>query len=769
MSEAHEVKGPYVGPGPFEEDRTLYGRAEEEQDLMYFLRAERIVLLYSPSGAGKTSLIRAALIPKLRDARFGVLPIVSLRWQPAEPGLKPRNRYVFSTLLSLEAEQKEPLPPEQLATMTLLDYLAQRAAGAPLRDRVLIFDQFEELLTLDPTDEDEKRQFLEEVAQVLSFAVSADGSPAEGVDDDEFLADARYRYPYWALFAMREDYLAALDPYKLIVPTRFANRFRLDFLRPEAAREAITKPVEAIGGTFELDAANSLVDELRRVNVQDRPDASPAESSGPYVEPVHLQIVCKTIWDSRPADTLRIGLDQLRQPEGALSSVDAALQQYYAAEVKKAADAAHGSPDERTIRDWFERELMTPQGIRTQVDHGPGGGKEVPQSLLDAYLVRCEQERGGMWYTLAHDRLVGPIRKSNGEWAERHLVEVQREAVRWERAGRPRDMLLQGGKLATAEKWSRALDHPLTATERAFLDASRNRQNMTTLTWVATVAATIIIAVAALHIQARYDAIIRDRMEAEVRARDTEIRRLKTGQTLRDTEQKLREKEQALKNAIQDLNRAQDELARISEKLGFQQTLKTAADLPDAVARVRDRDVDRIAQGKCKREVFELVLHHTGTRSSTFFDRECGGQTLLRAIYLYRRLQLHQDMYHYLVGPDGRTWQGRSIDVSDGDRAVRVALILDGATESPRSAQVTATGKLLSALMKCCNVAEKNIRKDGSRPGRRVDLSAILEAIPKPPEPPKPSTSDDNTISNDGGPQRSTPRQTSGGGNTNGQ
>ena len=50
------TKNPYVGPRSFETGEKLYGRDHELRTLMALLIAERIVLMHSPSGAGKTSL-----------------------------------------------------------------------------------------------------------------------------------------------------------------------------------------------------------------------------------------------------------------------------------------------------------------------------------------------------------------------------------------------------------------------------------------------------------------------------------------------------------------------------------------------------------------------------------------------------------------------------------------------------------------------------------------------------------------------------------------
>src|SRR5215213_8233300 len=69
-------RNPYIGPRAFLTGEPLYGRDREVRQLLNLLLAERIVLLCSPSGAGKTSLIQAALIPRLTSRNFQVRPIV---------------------------------------------------------------------------------------------------------------------------------------------------------------------------------------------------------------------------------------------------------------------------------------------------------------------------------------------------------------------------------------------------------------------------------------------------------------------------------------------------------------------------------------------------------------------------------------------------------------------------------------------------------------------------------------------------------------------
>jgi len=133
---------PYVGPRPFQTGERLYGRDRERAELRDLLIAQRIVVMYAPSGAGKTSLIQAALVPELEQIDFHVLPIIRVNQPLANGGNDGSNRYVRSALLSLDSA----LPPsdqcdaKELAAMTLSDYMAARPrpAGAAARNVLIL-------------------------------------------------------------------------------------------------------------------------------------------------------------------------------------------------------------------------------------------------------------------------------------------------------------------------------------------------------------------------------------------------------------------------------------------------------------------------------------------------------------------------------------------------------------------------------------------------------------------------------------------------------
>jgi hypothetical protein len=440
---------PYVGPRAFRSGELLFGRDRELRELLSMLIADRIVLLYSPSGAGKTSLIQARLIKALEEEDLRVLPIlrVSAAPRPEDVALcQETNRYLLGTLLSLDPDRR--IPVAELVQLTL-DGLLQRFETEVPDDRpqVLIFDQFEEILTLDPADQEKKRKFFEEVGAAL-------------------------RNPQrWALFSMREDYVGALEPYVGYLPSRLRTMFRLDLLNPVAASLAIREPARFRSVDFKKAAADLLIDDLRTMLVQE-PDGTTTKKSGPYIEPVQLQVVCHRLWSRLPQGAAAIEPDQI-DPKG--GDVDAALAEYYAEWVGRIANGDH--VQERIIRDWFEHALLTEHGTRGQVLLTPresqGLDNGTIQSLVkEAHLVRAEARRGSTWFELAHDRLIGPVKSSNAEWRETHLEEFQRRALAWgERGLYPEALLIREKSLEYAEAWAET--HRLTDLERDFLEASR--------------------------------------------------------------------------------------------------------------------------------------------------------------------------------------------------------------------------------------------------------------------------------------------------------
>jgi hypothetical protein len=459
---------PYVGPRAFREKERLYGRDQELAELADLLVAERVVLMYSPSGAGKTSLIQASLVPDLRRQRFRPLP--PARVNLLSTGKVDGNRYALSVLLSLESKLRPPNMQralKDLSTVSLSEYLqmeAERKTAPPIEgiDRgmfgnlplVLIIDQFEEILLLDPADQAGQATFFSQ------------------------LGDAIEEQRLWVLLSMREEYMGGLDKFSYELPTSLSVRYRLDLLKTTAARSAIQgPPMDTYGVTVSDKATDLLLRNLSTILLQ-RPGELPTREDSPYVEGVMLQTVSRRLWEE--IDPLGRGLKKIEPKHlGDLKHVDRALAQFYSDAVTKASRSA--KLGERLVRDWFEDVLITEQGFRSQTDVGPGNEPRKAirclQVLERQHLVRSEPRLNRPWYELVHDRFIDPIRRDNSAWRlKKGYGEVARGAKEWRR-GRSPQLLLTGETLKGAILWLSAHEHDAYDYEREFIEESTRVQS----------------------------------------------------------------------------------------------------------------------------------------------------------------------------------------------------------------------------------------------------------------------------------------------------
>ena len=175
--------------------------------------------------------------------------------------------------------------PTKFSTLTLsefLDNLVNKgdvfqydeeytyAADATFKPRLLIIDQFEELLTTNTEHAGHRAGFL----QQLNQAVTVD--------------------PYlWVVLAMRDDFIAGLDLYLHYLPDRLRNRFYMQRLNRAAALDAVCLPAKKAKRPFEPGAAEQLVDNLREIKGR----GGGKKKYLDYVEPVQLQAVCFQMWE----------------------------------------------------------------------------------------------------------------------------------------------------------------------------------------------------------------------------------------------------------------------------------------------------------------------------------------------------------------------------------------------------------------------------------------------------------------------------------------
>jgi hypothetical protein len=444
---------PYVGPRPFRASDRIYGRDREARELTGLLVAERVVLLHSPSGAGKTSLLQAAVLPGLHRRGFRIHGPLRVNAVPPD-GLEMGNRYAWSVVQGLAGGGDAAAAP-RYGARTIAEQLSELSDGdGDAKGHLLVFDQFEEIVTLDPTDRSGQAAFFEQV-----------GSALEALDR-------------WALFSIREDYMGGLTRFSVLIPTHLRVRYRLDFLEQAAARSAVQRPAAEHGVEFTGPAADALIDDLRTINVQKPGQDEPEQVAGPYVEPVQLQVVCNRLW-RRLARKLGDGFTTI-EPEhvAEYGQFDEALAHYYAEAVADVAEEM--KVGERAIRDWIDDKLITKKAFRSQYATGPDvdGAHvgEVLAKLERRYLIRGDDRAGTRWYELTHDRLVRPVRDDNRKWRRKHLERWDAAADEWRRSDRPDAYLLVGPDVLEAKRWLKEQGEQAHSITRQFIEASRTAQ-----------------------------------------------------------------------------------------------------------------------------------------------------------------------------------------------------------------------------------------------------------------------------------------------------
>ncbi|MCW5213576.1 ATP-binding protein, partial [Desulfobulbus sp. TB] len=211
---------PYIGLRPFREDEQdrFFGRDREISVLLDKIRANRLTLLLAGSGVGKSSLLRAGIMPALD----GDTELVYHRNWSAPPG--PALKQSVSSHFSKKYNAARL--GEQFAALPLKDILRACTMFSTGR-KILLLDQFEEFFNYQRFRPD-FRPFIEE----LSAAVLDSGIPVSFI------------------FSMREDFALELNAFKPFLPTIFDNYFRLEKLTRDQARLAIAEPLKQTGYCF---------------------------------------------------------------------------------------------------------------------------------------------------------------------------------------------------------------------------------------------------------------------------------------------------------------------------------------------------------------------------------------------------------------------------------------------------------------------------------------------------------------------------------------
>jgi hypothetical protein len=385
---------PYVGPQPFSRQMAgkFFGRQHDAEQILDLIDNNRAVLVYAPSGAGKSSLLNTLINDTLEDRGLEVL--LGARVGGALPdgvtSASIRNIFTYSVVYGL-AGTSVPNP-----RCTLQDALEVRHKRPGIRGRVIIFDQFEELFTQHTERFEDRKGFVRDVIAALQ-------------------ADPGLR----VVFAMRQEYLADIDPLLADVKEECSvQRFALRRIDLDGALEAITGPAREYAG-FAPGVAEDIVTQLNTIRVAGF-DGVVVPKRGEFIEMVHLQIVCQRLWASLPAGVTEITREHVERAAGPgkpfSDFVVNALNAFYddtLDEVARSRTTKEAGGYSKALLQLGCMKFVTTSATRTMIERKNDRTGRLPNWIVDqlekSHLLRVETRGGQRWYELSHDRLAEPV------------------------------------------------------------------------------------------------------------------------------------------------------------------------------------------------------------------------------------------------------------------------------------------------------------------------------------------------------------------------
>ncbi|MCB2264430.1 MAG: hypothetical protein LGR52_16055, partial [Candidatus Thiosymbion ectosymbiont of Robbea hypermnestra] len=272
---------PFVGLRPFERADSLYyfGRDTQVQSLLTSLHQSRFLAVVGSSGCGKSSLIRAGLIPAL-EAGFLVQDRDRWRIATCKPGEAPLGH------LAAALREATGQAPDPAAVTRLADRLLEEGAEAALAllgptlesddtNLLLLVDQFEELF-----------RFHQDPAGTGAATHRAE---AEGFVDLLLRLATRDRLPVYCVITMRSDFIGDCDAFTGLPEAINRGQFLVPRLTRGQRREAIVGPVRLTGERI----APRLVDRLLNERLDTRDDL-------PILQ--HLLMRCWDAWSEQPVE-----------------------------------------------------------------------------------------------------------------------------------------------------------------------------------------------------------------------------------------------------------------------------------------------------------------------------------------------------------------------------------------------------------------------------------------------------------------------------------
>ncbi|MFE2141513.1 helix-turn-helix domain-containing protein [Streptomyces sp. NPDC059456] len=443
------------------------------------------LMLVGRSGAGKSSLLSAGLVPALRST--GGFPMAGaegwpiIRFTPTSHPLQELLDCTAKVLggdLGITVRELRERPRRLLEAVHGLADDTPAAAGEggrPTIRPVLLVDQFEELFTLC-SDEDERRGFV----RVLCALSGTEPGPAAGPGPEPGPGpgpETALHDPAVVVLGVRADFTGSCLDLPELAPVFTDGLFVLPPMSVAELRESITRPAELAGLTLEPGLVPLL---LRDAGLRAEPGTAAAPAAGPGDTPSGaLPLVSHALmatWQRRAGATLTVaGYEDSGGIQGAVAhTAESVFARLYPAEqrtIRRILVAlVHVADDAGATRRRIGRTALMEQFAAAD--------RAAPalDAFVRARLITLDSDT----VEITHEALLHAWPRLRG-WihADRDGLLVHRQlgqaAEEWEREGRDPSVLYRGTRLEGAGLWAEELDGTsrLGPSEAAFLRASR--------------------------------------------------------------------------------------------------------------------------------------------------------------------------------------------------------------------------------------------------------------------------------------------------------
>ncbi|MFI9259311.1 AAA family ATPase [Streptomyces sioyaensis] len=495
--EAPTVPGvcPYRGLASYRQQdaRWFFGRERSTDALVAQLRAAEttggLVMLVGASGAGKSSLLNAGLVPALQNGALGdgngreVLQLV-----PGGDPLAELTRRIpeLAPVLSAAEESAAKKPGTAHFAHAVREAVATWAGRGTSSDArpVVIVDQFEEAFTLC-ADEADRRTLLQLLhaactpSPKFSTSLEQGGPPSSGAPA-----------PVLVLLGIRADFYEQCLGYPELADALQHRHMVLGPLTTTELRDAVTGPAKAVGLELEPGLAELIVREVSADGPGGTHDAG--------VLPLLSHALLAT-WQRRKAG--RLTLAGYRAAGGIQGAVAATAERAWSGLDPTARTAARLLLL-RLVRLGEDTQATRRRGTRRQLAEestDPHKTEESLEALVHARLVTLDAEAVEITHeALLHawPRLRDWIDEDrNGNLLRQRLEEDGRA---WEDSDRDPSLLYRGSRLEQARTWAQSAgDTFLTRSAVAFLAASVRLRKRTVWISRAAVSALAVLAILA--------------------------------------------------------------------------------------------------------------------------------------------------------------------------------------------------------------------------------------------------------------------------------